>query len=293
VEDLLARLDAQAVADVSADLAEIILDARYPDVPGQLVSFEQDRSNPANFFEPISLTANTNIPLPAPRRSYRLLGTMLALAMFCGAAPFAWQLTAPLDEPPSPLVTSAPAPAEIVYSGIVSFEGPEQSTNVSEVADEGEQPHDSAALHHPEPGPSTDEPSLVFPTEEPPLGREALRELVSASEDVVIRSTSERQEQPSTTGPYGTWAASPNACTPRMQRRGHLLTRIYPQGARAGDTVCTFERTTPRKGGFDILASCSDGKTTWRSNVRLSLNGGRLTWASEKGATIYVRCLPR
>jgi len=303
VEDLLARLDAQAVADESADLAEIILDAHYPDVPERTVAFEQAQRHSTNFFEPISRTANSNVPLPAPPRIYRSHGhrsrsygffrALLLLAMLCGVASFAWQWASPVEDPPSPLaasapdaeelVTPAPDSAEIEYSGIVDFEGPEPSSDIPGPAAAGEQPHLSAEAQDPEPR-----------TGEPSLDRESLQALVSASEEVAItRSADERQAPSRATGPYGAWAASPSACSPRMQRRGHLLTRISQRGARAGNTVCAFEKTTPRKGGYDIVASCSDGKTTWTSNVRLSVSEDRLTWTSEKGATTYVRCSPR
>jgi hypothetical protein len=39
-----------------------------------------------------------------------------------------------------------------------------------------------------------------------------------------------------------------------------------------------------------MAATCIDGEATWASDVRLSLTRGRLTWSSQKGSTIYMRC---
>jgi hypothetical protein len=75
-----------------------------------------------------------------------------------------------------------------------------------------------------------------------------------------------------------------------MQEEGHLLARIGGRGGRAGDTSCRF-KTIRREGNtWHINAACSDRKTSWRSDVRLSLTRGRLTWTSQKGSKTYARC---
>src|SRR5215212_4016089 len=60
VEDLLSRLDDKTVAITSGDLAEIILDARYPDLAGDLISSWAPRRDPGEFFEPLTRVANAN-----------------------------------------------------------------------------------------------------------------------------------------------------------------------------------------------------------------------------------------
>jgi hypothetical protein len=88
----------------------------------------------------------------------------------------------------------------------------------------------------------------------------------------------------------GVWATSLEACSSEMQQEGHLLARISARQARAGDTVCTFRNTKPVGRAWHIAASCSDGETIWKSNVRLSLTRSGLSWTSHKGSTNYVRC---
>jgi hypothetical protein len=89
----------------------------------------------------------------------------------------------------------------------------------------------------------------------------------------------------------GTWAAVPEACAPDVQEdEGHLLARIGARGGRAGDTACAFKTVRRRANTWLVNAACSDGEVSWRSDVRLSLTRGRLTWTSQKGSTTYQRC---
>jgi hypothetical protein len=92
--------------------------------------------------------------------------------------------------------------------------------------------------------------------------------------------------------PYaGVWAATPEACSPEMQEKeGHLLTRISASRGRAGDASCAFKRIRRTGNLWTMAATCTDGETTWASDVRLSLTRGRLTWTSQKGSTTYMRC---
>jgi hypothetical protein len=327
VEDLLARLNDRQVADASADLADIILDARYPDVPKRLLEFEKAPcTDSTSFFEPIHRTANSNIPLPAPRWGYRFIVVMLGLTLLSGLASFAWQPARPVGEPLPSMVTTAqdPAEAEIEYSGIISFEGPDVPIDsADEVA---KSPGEPQPEHHVRPvNPSESVPEIIEPPLTPktiatrdrenvqlaldatslpsemmaapsdpvqrqgdgavagPLAKAVLRDLVGTTVD------SER-EQTRPAGPYGTWAVSRNVCRSKMQRKGHLLTYITPKGGRAGNTSCTFDKTTRRAQTLQVTASCSDGKATWKSNVTLSAFGDRLVWSSEKGSRTYVRC---
>src|SRR5687768_7373141 len=84
VTDLLARFGEEKVADES-DLAEIILDARYPDIPGGFEA-EKSRKDGKGFFEPISRAANSNVPQPAPYRPSRFPAVIVTLAILGGAA---------------------------------------------------------------------------------------------------------------------------------------------------------------------------------------------------------------
>jgi len=95
-----------------------------------------------------------------------------------------------------------------------------------------------------------------------------------------------------TTVPFaGTWAESAAACAPQMRDQGYLLTRINAQRGSAGGTTCRFADIQPNGANrWAIAAVCSNGRRTWKSDVRLTLSRGRLTWTSQKGTTTYVRC---
>ena len=60
--------------------------------------------------------------------------------------------------------------------------------------------------------------------------------------------------------------------------------------ARAGTASCTFLKKTPAGVGWSIVARCSDSGRTWTANIRLTLAGRRLSWASERGTQTYLRC---
>ena len=75
-----------------------------------------------------------------------------------------------------------------------------------------------------------------------------------------------------------------------MQKEGSLLAYISASRGRAGDTTCNFRKIRRKGTTWQIAAVCSDAETAWKSDVRLSLTRGRLTWTSQKGTQSYVRC---
>lgn len=88
----------------------------------------------------------------------------------------------------------------------------------------------------------------------------------------------------------GTWGPTELACRRGAKRRGYLPARITETGARAGNTVCTFKDGRRVGASWDVAASCSDGGRRWSSQVKLSVDGNRLTWSSARGDASYVRC---
>ena len=58
---------------------------------------------------------------------------------------------------------------------------------------------------------------------------------------------------------------------------------------RAGNTVCTFRDGRRMGASWSVAASCSDGGRRWTSQVKLIVEGDRLTWSSAKGDASYVR----
>jgi hypothetical protein len=88
----------------------------------------------------------------------------------------------------------------------------------------------------------------------------------------------------------GLWAVNAAGCTPRAVRRAYLLTVIGPQGAWAGETSCAFKSSRWDGNAWLMAATCSDSRKSWKSQVRLVVDGDRLTWRSRKGLRTYVRC---
>jgi hypothetical protein len=88
----------------------------------------------------------------------------------------------------------------------------------------------------------------------------------------------------------GLWAPNANACSPRSNAAGQLPATINHEGAWAGQVSCAF-RNSKRVGDvWHFSAACKGARTRWSSSVRLTVNGDRLTWASRRGVTHYVRC---
>jgi len=90
----------------------------------------------------------------------------------------------------------------------------------------------------------------------------------------------------------GIWSPEAGACSVRDFRRGVQLTVISNDGAWAGDTFCMFRRKQQIEAGWRIVADCSNPRESWTSNVRLTVKGNRLMWASQRGAQLYARCTP-
>jgi hypothetical protein len=90
----------------------------------------------------------------------------------------------------------------------------------------------------------------------------------------------------------GIWSPEAGACSVRDFRRGVQLTVISNDGAWARDTFCMFRRKQQTEAGWRIVADCSNSRESWASNVRLTVKGNRLMWASQRGAQLYARCTP-
>ena len=130
-------------------------------------------------------------------------------------------------------------------------------------------------------------PSAVLtPTEEAApvrrvaaIGDEALAPTTTAA-----AATTERAEY------VGTWGPTGAACNAPSRRRGFLPAIITPTGAKAGRTVCSFRDGRRTGNAWTMAAECSERGRRWSSQVRLVIDGDRLTWSSGKGASSYVRC---
>ena len=86
----------------------------------------------------------------------------------------------------------------------------------------------------------------------------------------------------------GTWVGDRAAC--RRRNSAYLPLVIDEKGARAGSSSCRFDRTRQTGNRWTIAATCRNGQETWAANVKLILEGTRLTWTSERGTERYQRC---
>ena len=91
----------------------------------------------------------------------------------------------------------------------------------------------------------------------------------------------------------GTWGPTPAACGSPSRRRGYLPATITTDRARAGRTSCSFHDGRRTGNGWVMAADCSDRGRRWTSQVRLVVDGDRLTWTSSRGTAAYVRCSRR
>lgn len=88
----------------------------------------------------------------------------------------------------------------------------------------------------------------------------------------------------------GVWGPNTDACLSPTRRRGYLPATISADKARAGKTICTFHDSHRTGNTWLMAADCVDRGRRWSSQVRLLVEGDRLTWTSSRGASTYVRC---
>ena len=88
----------------------------------------------------------------------------------------------------------------------------------------------------------------------------------------------------------GVWGPNAAACGAPHRRRGYYQATITLDRARAGRTICTFHDGRRIGNAWVTAADCSDRGRHWSSQVRLVVEGDRLTWSSAKGTASYVRC---
>jgi hypothetical protein len=92
----------------------------------------------------------------------------------------------------------------------------------------------------------------------------------------------------------GRWGPDPSACSKRLaEKSGAIPMTISRDAARAGGAACTFKSVQRSGNDWRVVAQCSDGQRRWTSQVKLSLAGARLSWASARGTQTYVRCAAR
>jgi hypothetical protein len=134
-----------------------------------------------------------------------------------------------------------------------------------------------------------------------PRSRQALRDFRSAhglgnsdtwDEKVqqALLSPAAARAAPAATGTFvGGWGANVDQCRQATDNRSPL--RIDTRRAEAFSTTCEFNSTQRESANeWRIRATCADEHDRWDANIRLTLAGSRLTWASERGTATYLRC---
>jgi Putative peptidoglycan binding domain len=67
--------------------------------------------------------------------------------------------------------------------------------------------------------------------------------------------------------------------------------KITARRAKTDGVTCEFHSTRQESSNvWKLRARCDDKTERWNANVRFTLSANKLTWSSERGTTIYVRC---
>jgi hypothetical protein len=67
--------------------------------------------------------------------------------------------------------------------------------------------------------------------------------------------------------------------------------KITARRAEAFGTACEFHSTQRESSNvWRLRAECSSNTERWNANIRFTVSTTKLTWASERGTTTYVRC---
>ncbi|MGU3328022.1 peptidase inhibitor family I36 protein [Methylobacterium mesophilicum] len=128
----------------------------------------------------------------------------------------------------------------------------------------------------------------------PPMASQAARSPADPGTQGAIvppaAPVSSRQAGPANPEYAGIWGPTADACSARSRRRGYIPATITPERARAGRTICNFHDGRRVGNAWVVAAECSDRGRHWSSQVRLVVDGDRLTWSSGRGTAAYVRC---
>jgi hypothetical protein len=157
----------------------------------------------------------------------------------------------------------------------------EPSPDPGPVTTQGTGPAPALALAKVEPGP----PALPAPSAPAPQAVPAKR--------IEPRPAAPMAAPPPAFSPMllGKWVPHKDACAD-PEGTEYLPLVISRSKATAGDGSCTFVSKKRVGKLWNVVAECSDGEATWRSNVTLAAGRDELTWSSERGAQSYVRCAP-
>ncbi|GJD99087.1 hypothetical protein [Methylobacterium isbiliense] len=152
-------------------------------------------------------------------------------------------------------------------------------------------PTAAATAPAPVPGPPPAQAAAPAPQAPPAARPTASSPARAAAATPVFTPPDEDEEEGSPATYVGVWGPTAAACaSARAKRRGYLPAVIRSTSAQAGKTACAFSDLRRTGNSWTMAAACRNGRQRWTSHVRLSVDGNRLTWSSERGAASYVRC---
>ncbi|MEH3146408.1 MAG: hypothetical protein PGN34_13895 [Methylobacterium frigidaeris] len=149
-------------------------------------------------------------------------------------------------------------------------------------------PPPASATVAPEPG----EPPRFVEPDEPEAEEPQPRNPAAAPSRSRRVAKGEDEPAPAARPAYvGVWGPNAAACAARRSARGGFLPAIIqPNRAVAGRTTCRFGEVRRVGAAYVTAATCRSAGRRWTSNVRLTVEGHRLVWTSERGSTSYLRC---
>lgn len=169
---------------------------------------------------------------------------------------------------------------------------------------------EAPALDFPDPGPNAMQAArrVAYGLDEP--ARERAREAAAGAHKVAVAPPAEVRTVPEPAAAplaghpvplllqeradhVGVWGPNAAACGAPHRRRGYYQATITNERARAGRTTCSFHDGRRVGNAWVAGAECADRGRRWSSQVRLVVDGDRLTWTSAKGSATYVRCSRR
>jgi hypothetical protein len=153
----------------------------------------------------------------------------------------------------------------------------------------------SSSQSTPEGSSATVKTEVPTPPQLPPVGAPIASDSQSGAPP---KPLPEKQTSASTSGPdspdapviahldfVGTWGL-------KNCREPFSISASRAQGY--GGRKCEFIQTTQETvNTWHVPADCSRGVERWKANIKLTLNGNKLIWSSERGTFTYVRCSQR
>jgi hypothetical protein len=118
------------------------------------------------------------------------------------------------------------------------------------------------------------------------LGQDASWDEITAEK--IFSDTVTHANRGELAGFVGGWASNFDEC--HIGEGGGAPLTITAKRAQTSSGRCQFASVNHDSNGWRVQAICTVGTESWNANIRLMLNGNRLTWSSDRGTDVYFRC---